>query len=269
MKFISLFAGIGGFDLGLERAGMTCVGQVEIDPYCNRVLAKHWPDVPRWRDITQLDGKDLPECDLMCGGFPCQDISSAGTKAGIDGEQSGLWSEYVRLIRGVRPRYVIVENVADMLIRGLDRVLGDLAECGYDTEWVCIPAGLLGAVHRRSRLFVVGYANEGSELDRTVNGGETPRLFEMGADPEHTFASLRGTLGRVWGQRESLPWDEHGECVDSSMAVRVDDGISHRLDRLRGLGNAIVPQVAEVVGRAILDTYGRETRDQEQARSTV
>jgi DNA-cytosine methyltransferase len=186
MTFGSLFAGIGGFDLGLERAGMACSWQVELDPWCRRVLAKHWPDVRRHDDVKtfppgslpvrrRIDGADREvrepgtgtelahhgpwKVDVICGGFPCQDISNAGSRAGIGGERSGLWSEYVRVIRTLRPRYVVVENVAAILVRGrgFDRVLGDLAESGYDAEWDCLPAGAFGAPHIRDRCFVVAY----------------------------------------------------------------------------------------------------------------
>jgi DNA (cytosine-5)-methyltransferase 1 len=142
ITFGSLFAGIGGFDLGFERAGMSCKWQVEIDDYANRVLAKHWPDVARHRDIRSVGGHNLSPVDIICGGFPCQDISYAGRGAGLDGERSGLFFEAVRLVCELRPRVVVLENVAALLTRGLDRVLGTLAEIGYDAEWHCIPAAV-------------------------------------------------------------------------------------------------------------------------------
>lgn len=157
LTFGSLFSGIGGLDLGLERAGMVCRWQIEVDDYCQRVLAKHWPDVPKYGDIREVTGEELERVDLLCGGFPCQDISNAGKRAGIDGARSGLWSEYIRLVRVLRPRFVLVENVAALLVRGLDRVLIDLAESGYSAEWDCIPAASVGAPHRRDRLFVVAH----------------------------------------------------------------------------------------------------------------
>src|SRR5687767_14421804 len=131
MTFGSLFAGIGGFDLGFERAGMRCVWQVEIDPYCRRVLAKHWPNVRRHDDVRTFDGEP---CDVLCGGFPCIDISNAGERAGLSGADSGLWREMVRAVRMVRPRIAVVENVAALLCRGMGTVCGDLAESGYDAE---------------------------------------------------------------------------------------------------------------------------------------
>jgi DNA (cytosine-5)-methyltransferase 1 len=161
MTFGSLFAGIGGFDLGLERAGMECAWQVEIDGYARRVLERHWPDVRRWDDVRTFppDPGDDWRVDVLCGGFPCQDISLAGRQAGIDGERSGLWSEFARIIGVLRPRYVIVENVAALVKRGLSRVIGDLVSLGYDAEWDVISAQSVGAPHIRERLWIVAYAN--------------------------------------------------------------------------------------------------------------
>jgi DNA (cytosine-5)-methyltransferase 1 len=158
VRVLDLFSGIGGFSLGLERAGMRTVAFCEIEPYCQAVLRKHWPGVPCFPDVRELHAADLPErADVICGGFPCQDISVAGKGAGIDGERSGLWSEYARLIGEVRPSYVIVENVAALLGRGLGRVLGDLSEIGYDAEWHVISAADVGAPHLRERVWIVAY----------------------------------------------------------------------------------------------------------------
>jgi hypothetical protein len=139
MRVLDLFSGIGGFSLGLERAGMCTVGFCEIDPFCRDVLTKHWPAVPIHDDVTTREFQE-GEADVICGGFPCQDISVAGAGAGLAGERSGLWRELLRAIRVVRPHYAIVENVAALLGRGMGTVLGDLAEIGHDAEWHCIPA---------------------------------------------------------------------------------------------------------------------------------
>jgi DNA-cytosine methyltransferase len=155
----SLFSGIGGFDLGFQRAGFEIKWQVEIDPFCRRVLEKHWPGVKRYSDVRHLHAPEPAWVDVVCGGFPCQDISDAGKRAGIDGERSGLWAEFARLIRELEPRYIVVENVAALLGRGLSRVLGDLAESGYDAEWDCLPASAVGAPHRRDRIWIVAYAD--------------------------------------------------------------------------------------------------------------
>ena len=152
MRVLDLFSGIGGFSLGLERAGLRTVAFCEIDPYCRAVLRKHWPDVPCYDDVTTLNIERLNAdgigADVIAGGFPCQDISTAGKGAGITGERSGLWKHYARIIGEVRPRYAIIENVSALLSRGLGDVLGDLSALGYDAEWHCIPASAVGAPHR-------------------------------------------------------------------------------------------------------------------------
>jgi DNA (cytosine-5)-methyltransferase 1 len=144
----SLFAGIGGFDLGFERAGMRVAWQVELDPYCRAVLAHHFPEARRYEDVREVGAANLAPVDLICGGFPCQDLSPAGRGAGLDGARSGLWAEFARIVRELRPRYVVVENVPALLTgkgkrwdRGpIGRVLGDLAEARYDAEWACLSA---------------------------------------------------------------------------------------------------------------------------------
>lgn len=222
MKFGSLFAGIGGFDLGLERAGMECKWQVEIDERKRAVLARHWPDVARFGDIAEVSASQLGQVDLIAGGFPCTDISSAGDRAGIDGEHSGLWTHFARLIRELRPRYVLVENVPALLVRGMETVLGDLAASGYDAEWDCLPAAAFGAPHLRARLWLLAY----------------PAGFGDGL-PE----------GRVYAGRQSV---EHDPRWASEPGVRgVDDGTADRVDRLRVLGNGVVAPIAERIGRAV------------------
>jgi DNA (cytosine-5)-methyltransferase 1 len=251
----SLFAGIGGFDLAAERAGLEVKWQVEIDDYATRVLSKHWPNVTRFRDVRKCGGRNLEWVDVICGGFPCQDISSAGQKVGIDGERSGLWSEYARIIGELRPRYVVVENVAGLAARGLGRVLGDLAACGYDAEWESLPAALFGAPHLRTRIFVVGYANRYGQPNRAVDD-EASWMPPMVANAEHAWRQELGPLGRAWGERQSVPWDATGVCCDPALAVRVDDGIPDRLERLRGLGNSVVPAVAQWIFSRIVEAEG-------------
>ncbi len=163
MATLDLFSGIGAFSLGLERTGgFRTVAFCEIDPFARRVLAKHWPEVPQYDDVRTLTADRLQADsifpDVICGGFPCQDISVAGRGAGIGGERSGLWSEFARIIGEVGPRYIIVENVAALLGRGLGSVLGDLASLGYDAEWHCIPASAVGAPHIRDRVWIVAYS---------------------------------------------------------------------------------------------------------------
>ena len=175
----SLFTGIGGIDLGFERAGIATAWQVEYNEYAARVLKKHWPGVKRYKDITEIKDGELEYVDIISGGFPCQDISIAGKGAGIiEGARSSLWFEMCRIIGMVRPRYVVVENVAMLLHRGIDTVLGGLAEVGYDAEWRIVSAADLGARHRRERVFIVAYA-EGTGTGKD-DGGVWPRAEGIG-----------------------------------------------------------------------------------------
>ena len=230
----SLFAGIGGFDFGLERAGMSVKWQVEIDPYCNRVLAKHWPSVPRYGDICAMDWATVQPVDLLCGGFPCQDISLCGNGAGLSGARSGLWREMVRAVRMVRPRYVIVENVAALRGRGLGEICGDLACSGYDTEWDCIPASIVGAPMRRERLYLVAQY----QCERSAWGG---------------FQPLERVAEFSWNQNVRGIKDLQGRSAIPQPLIRgTCDGIPDWMDRLHAIGNSIVPQIAEALGRMIL-----------------
>lgn len=231
MRVVSFFAGIGGIDLGLERAGHECVGQVEIDTFCVKVLEKHWPNVWRHDDILTVKPEDIPEADLWTGGFPCQDISNAGKRAGIRGERSGLFFDFMRLVRAVRPRYLLLENVAALLYRGMGDLLGQLADSGYDAEWSCIRASSMGAPHRRERLFVVAYAERG------VQPWSEPCL---------------GASRRVGREFQPIPWDE--PWPDALARVRgVGHGFPGCVDRTDGIRNAVVPQVAEYIGRLLKD----------------
>jgi DNA (cytosine-5)-methyltransferase 1 len=248
-RLLSLFSGIGGFELGLERAGFVTVAQCEIDPFCRRVLAKHWPHVKRYDDVRTLTADRLRAdgitVDAACGGFPCQDISSAGDKVGIDGERSGLWAEYARIIGEIRPRVVVVENVADLLHRGLDRVLGDLAALGYDAEWHCIPASHVGAAHRRDRLWIVASPHDEGEPTHAEHD-EARRVPATGAAAN---AYSLAPVGSAIARQELHPWpDEPG-------LARVVHGLSDQVERRTALGNAVVPQIPELIGRAILAAW--------------
>jgi DNA (cytosine-5)-methyltransferase 1 len=239
MKFGSLFSGIGGMDLGLERAGMECRWQVEIDDYATKVLEKHWPDVRRFRDVRDVGKHNLEPVDLICGGFPCQDISAASsTGTGLDGKRSGLWAEYARLICELRPTWVLVENVERLLSinsgRDFGAVLRDLARNGYDAEWRVLRASQFGAPHRRARVFIIAYANEVYERTRV--------------------GSLKNGQSKIFA--EALP-----ECFEFwaqtiSEFNRVADGVRDELykSQIGGLGNAVVPQVAQWIGRRIMES---------------
>jgi len=283
MTFGELFAGIGGFSLGLERAGMTCKWQVEIDPYATAVLKKHWPEVPKHEDVRTFPPQGDYHVDLICGGFPCQDISVAGKGAGLAGARSGLWYEFARIIGEIRPRYVIVENVAALLARGMDAVLGTLSTLGYGAEWHVIPASAVGAPHRRERVWIVAYANDQGQPDVPVHdepwrcmpepaGGYVPdaegerrgarrsRRVAGVVSREEDAATVADAdrSGRQQQRRpEPVPAEQpSAECGgwwESEPDVgRVAHGVPSRVDRLRCLGNAVVPQVVEIIGRAIL-----------------
>lgn len=274
----SLFAGIGGFDLGLENTGgFTTQWQVEIDPYCNRVLAKHWPAVPRYGDIRTMDWDTVEPVDVLCGGFPCQDLSFAGKRAGIDGARSGLWSEYLRAIVSLRPRYVLVENVPGLLTNAyMGRVLGDLAESGYDAEWDCISASSIGAIHQRDRVWIVAYPAQvrrerynlpnlrhesvSERIQSEPSRGSTVGQNTNVADSQEIRNSQR--IISFAGTQQAIRIDQYGKPhrriaitnfwqAEPTMG-RVVDGVSHRVDRLAGLGNAVVPQIVEVLGRMIM-----------------
>ena len=277
LTFGSLFAGIGGFDLGFERAGMVCKWQVELDDYSTKVLEKHWPQVHREMDIRTVGSHNLETVDVICGGFPCQDISYAGLGAGLDGERSGLFFEAIRVVRELQPRVVVLENVAALLTRGLDRVLGTLAEIGFDAEWYCIPAGSIGAPHIRDRVWVLGWyanglvCNVNQVKTRNIQGaipsgngeGHNKRVKAKMANTNSERLSKRdeqksfGTANRrAWARGElertrSTIGREQWE-VEPNVG-RVADGVPNRVDRLKGLGNAVVPQVAEYIGRQIVE----------------
>ena len=244
LTFGSLFSGIGGLDLGLERAGMKCLWQVENEPYCNQVLAHHWPDVKRYGDICNVYTQDLEPVDVIAGGFPCQDISSAGKKAGLDGARSGLWSQFTRIIDGLQPRWIIVENVSAILGRGLGSVLRDLAALGFDAEWDVLPAGAFGVEHIRERVFVVAYPNGVGRAE--LLHGFTPTLATTLPRRKRQLASSDSHTALVEAVEQ--------RCSESSLC-RSTHGIPKIVDRLRGLGNAVVPQVAEFIGRAVVEAH--------------
>jgi DNA (cytosine-5)-methyltransferase 1 len=259
MNVLDLFSGIGGISLGLERAGMRTVAFCECEPFARAILRKHWPDVPQYDDIRTLSAARLAAdgigVDVICGGFPCQDISSAGYKAGLSGDRSGLWVEYARLIRELRPAYVVVENVAALLNRGASDVLGDLAEIGYDAEWHCVSAAQLGASHHRDRFYLVAYPDSDSESDVSEHD-EASRLSQVGGDyAAHTKRGERPLGWLLEGMRrewEPVTQESPWATEDCPIGMGMDDGLPARMDRLRCLGNSVLPQISEIIGRAIV-----------------
>lgn len=242
LKVLDLFSGIGGFSLGLERTGgFETVAFCEIEEFPRQVLAKHWPGVPIYDDVRTLNAVRLAAdgiaANVICGGFPCQDISSAGQRAGIDGQRSGLWSEIARLIGEIRPRYVIVENVARLLADGMGRVLRDLSWLGYDAEWSVVPASAVGAPHRRDRVWIVAYPKEGVR-DRVLLSGAV-----YGESCPQGFKRVRAMLSARRARRR--PPADFGR-------IHKADGLSAGLDSIASLGNAVVPDIPEAIGRAIL-----------------
>ncbi|MGO8242968.1 DNA cytosine methyltransferase [Rhizobium johnstonii] len=268
LKVLDLFSGIGGFSLGLERTGgFVTKAFCEIEEFPRRVLAKHWPKVPCYHDVRELTAdvlrRDGISVDVICGGFPCQDLSLAGKGAGLEGERSGLWSEYARLVDELRPEYVIVENVAALLGRGLDRVLRDLASIRYNAEWHCIPASAIGAPHRRDRIWIIAHAQSlGRCQERSDAGGREKRSAAEGSfggrSPQRRSVLANADRPRL----EILINGEAGEFASTigahQWAVEPDVGrmaygVPSRVDRLKGLGNAVVPQVVTLIGHAILE----------------
>jgi DNA (cytosine-5)-methyltransferase 1 len=239
MNVLDLFSGIGGFSLGLERAGMRTVAFCEIEPFCRAVLKKHWPAVPCYDDVRTINLERLAAdgiyADVICGGFPCQDISRAGNGAGITGERSGLWSEFARLIGEVRPRFAIVENVAALLDRDMATVCGGLAGIGYDAEWSTISACAFGAPHVRQRVFIVAYPN--GQHGRSWVRNPVARSYRTLQEIDR-FAGSRAS----WRARLANPSELYGGA----------DGLPYGMDRNCAIGNSISPAVAEAIGIEIM-----------------
>jgi DNA (cytosine-5)-methyltransferase 1 len=311
----SLFSGIGGIDLGFEWAGIDTLWQVEIDPYCRNLLEMRFPNAARYEDVNKVGSHNLQPVDIISGGFPCQDISYAGKGAGIDGSRSGLWSQLHRVIGELRPRFALIENVPALLKRGLDRVLSDLADIGYDAEWQIVGADDVGAPHKRKRIWIVAYTQHSA--DRTNGGQEGEKKSVQGINREEGRSGLSGRTGcnatdvadtKVSGKRTRLREGEstekrgrrygniggedavadtgsgrlqggentgnnQGDGAESNDEQsqrlhrsnrssgegqvgwlpepdvgRVAHGIPSRVDRLKGLGNAVVPHIPHLIG---------------------
>jgi DNA (cytosine-5)-methyltransferase 1 len=299
LRMIDTFSGIGGFSLAARwLGGIETVAFVEREPFCHRILAKHWPTVPIHDDICTFQ-PEPGSADIVCGGFPCQDISQAGKGAGLAGKRSGLFYELLRVVRLVGPRYIVLENVAAITYRGMDDVLGALAEAGYDAEWACIPAAAVGACHQRDRWWCVAYAThmlshggagqqKGQPGRRAVpESGDGDRAdaayAQSGRNIRHDQqagqqiqpvgmgkAGVRGTTPDPMRQRlegpdepgsSGAPWSsaiarlspDWRSYLSQPVLYRGDDGLSGRVDRLKALGNAVVPQVAMIPLARVLE----------------
>ena len=289
LKILDTFAGIGGFSYAAEKlvGGFETTQFIEIDPYCQKILKKHWPDVPIHDDIktfTAFPG----QYDVITGGFPCQDNSVAGKREGITNQsRSGLFYELIRVIRLVRPKFVVMENVAAILNNGLDIVLGELSEAGYDAEWAIISASSLGAAHRRSRWWCVAYTNDYGSSSSSINeiNDETDsssqerqnQVSESSGSSESsdsrivrssegnvTDSNSKGLQRKILSKMESGIWSaKHTRRLDPDWRSYVSKpilprgsyGLSNRVDRTKALGNSIVPAVAAIPLQRVHDLY--------------
>ena len=305
MRVLDLFSGIGGFSLGLERAGMETVAFCEVDAFCRQVLAKHWPNVRIHDDVRTLDGNEYRGAvDVVCGGFPCQPFSLAGKRDGKDDDRH-LWPEMLRIIREVQPRYVIGENVAGFITMELDNCLSDLEAIGYACGAFVIPACAVDAQHRRDRVWILAHRDSDSESSGTVNaetrGMQAANVGNASSQSGRSSESREGS-GRLGMERPVLEEARRQEASDQSGRSgknvsdansaseqgrglssgvhaqdtdpnsrsdesgrsapckwkpepgvgRVVNGVPRRMDRLKSLGNAVVPQVVEQIGLAIM-----------------
>lgn len=253
MTIGSLFSGIGGLELGLERAGLGPVlWQCEIDPFALSVLERHWPHATRIHDVRNVSPQSVGEVSVICGGFPCQDVSVAGKGAGLAGERSGLWSEFRRVVDECQPSTVVVENVAQGASRWIPTVLGDIRELGYVPCPVVLAAGAIGAPHRRARAFVIA-DTDGSVLrlvKQWQSGGPSRRVRNEGeAVAVDDGGSGHSSVSSAWSAPPRV--GRVGNGIPGGV-----DGSAQRSNRLRVLGNAVVPQVAEVIGRIVVAAHG-------------
>ena len=263
----SLFSGIGGLDLGLERAGMTVKWHSEIDPYACRVLKKHWPTVPNLGNIKEINWEEVEKVDVICGGYPCQPFSTAGKRNGEE-DPRHLWPWVREAISELRPHYAILENVRGHLSLGGLSVIGELASIGYDAEWRVISAASVGANHKRDRIVIVAYPSElfsnggdnnsrvGMESETIPKLGDSSRSQNVAYPTISRFQAPIQQTKAIWttdvNQSHLQERSYNGWWETEPNVGRVADGISNRVDRLRGLGNAVVPQVAEYIGRLVV-----------------
>jgi DNA (cytosine-5)-methyltransferase 1 len=278
LSILDLFSGIGGFSYAAERlvGGFSTKQFVEINPYCCSVLSKNWPDVPIHDDI-QTYTASVKSFDVITAGFPCQDLSTAGKQAGLRGERSGLFYEIMRLVRDIQPQFLVLENVANLVSHAngetFQEVLYQIAQAGFDAEWAVIPASDVGACHRRARIWIVAYAphmlSNGSpgeyqgqlgrqSLSESRNRDRADVANTNNKGPQRrqsTIVCERGTERSTWTRNtpSSLLTPDWRSYVSEPVLCQGDDGLSGRVDRLKALGNAVVPQVASVALQRVKD----------------
>lgn len=236
----SLFSGIGGLEMGLEMTGrFKTVWQSEMDNHCRKVLRRHWPDAELFGDVREVGvTNEIKAVDVICGGFPCQDLSSAregsgqGRGKGLDGKKSGLYREFIRIIKQVGPRGFVIENVPNLVNRGLETILGEVADLGYDAEWHIVSAASVGGPHLRKRLFIMGYANS----THPQRGGIPCGVHEKDED---TDGNGGWRPDKTWPPEPNFP--------------RVANGVPDWSHRVKALGNAVVPKCSEVIGHRLLE----------------
>jgi DNA (cytosine-5)-methyltransferase 1 len=271
----SLFSGIGGLDLGLERAGMKVIWQSEIDPYACKVLSKHWPEVVNHGNIKEINWQEVKKPDVICGGYPCQPFSQAGKRRGEE-DPRHLWPWVREAISQLRPKYAILENVRGHLSMGGLSVIAELASIGYDAEWRIVSAASVGANHRRDRIVIVAYPQSDGQWGKhrvdtetfqerfevQTTAGRSSCVVAVSHDErkwngQHRISSNAGqeNCRRIYNGRRETGYDGWQWWETEPDVGRVANGIPSRVDRLRGLGNAVVPQVAEVIGRLVISDY--------------
>ena len=267
LKLLDTFSGIGGFSYAAEKIvkGFETIAFVECEPFCQKILNKHWPHVPIFDDIKTYS-PEPHSADIITAGFPCQDISVAGRQAGIkQGTRSGLFYELMRVICQLRPRYVVLENVAAITSNGLDIVLGSLAQAGYDTEWSCIRAADMGGCHRRDRWWLVAYSycqqqdrtknqiQAGRSITATCTASDSNSKGTQGLRPERQLRETCEEVTPKWRAGPELLSPAWRSYISEPLLRRGDDGLSGRVDRLKSLGNSVVPQVAAIPLQRVLD----------------
>jgi len=258
LTFGSLFCGIGGIDLGFEKAGMECKWQVEIDNHATEILENHWPNVARYKDVREVGKSNLQSVDVICGGFPCQDVSLAGQRAGLAGKRSTLWGEFFRIICEIKPEWVLAENVRGLFSSDngqfFGNILRDLASIGYDAEWDCLPAAFFGAPQLRHRVYLIAYP--------ASNSWRGIRFSNFFSSDQSDMEKYRRPSGKgIWNglQIDRKREASYIECFPQPLFLRMGDGVSGELDkkeaaqRMKRCGNAVVPQAAEWIGSRIVE----------------